>query len=97
MNYLKQIGMWLAIKLDGLKSQPVLFLIIQAVLSALALAFANDYINIPTPEIVARFLNIFLIPDLDTVFTVLLATIVALSGPRTSQLKSEALKLKGLK
>ena len=82
MDYLKQIGMWLAVKLDGLKSQPVLFLIIQALLSALALAFANDYINIPTPEIVARFLNLFLIPDLDTVFTVLLATIVALSGSR---------------
>jgi len=97
MEQLKQLGIWLATKLDSLKTQPLLFLLIQAVLSALALAFANDYINIPTPAIVANFLNLFGIPDLDTVFTVVLAIIVTLSGPRTSQLKAEGLKLKGLK
>lgn len=91
MEILKQIGMWLAVKLDALKSQPVLFILLQAVLSGLALAFANNLINIPTPQVILNFLVLFGIPDLDTVIAVILGTIVALSGPRTSKLKAEAL------
>lgn len=94
MEILKQVATWLAVQLDKLKSKVLLFLLIQAVLSALALGFANDIINVPTPQFLLSILNAFGIPDLDTVFAVILGGIVALSGPRTSQLKAEFLKEK---
>lgn len=97
MELLKQLGMWLAFQLDKLKRNVFVFLLLQAVLSGLALAFANDVINVPTPAFIAQFLNLFGVPDLDTVFTVVLATIVALNSPRTTQLKQEFLKMKSAK
>lgn len=97
-DILNKFTIWLATKLDALKvGQPVLFLFIQAVLVFFASAFADNTINIPTPEFVGKVLALFGLTDIDQVFTIVLIGLVSLIGPRTSFLKTkgEELKAKG--
>lgn len=95
MEILRKISGWLAIQLDKLKvASPVVFIIIQAILMALFTAFANNTLNLPTPEWLGKVLNTVGLVDLDGVFTTLLGLLVATVSPRTAKLKAEYLNEK---
>jgi hypothetical protein len=79
-----QIATFLAKQLDKLKvKSPIIFLGVQAILLMLAGAFIEGTFHIDTPEVLAKWVNI------DDVLTTLFVALVALVGPRTSQLVAE--------
>lgn len=92
MEILRKISQFLAVWLDKLKvASPVGFIVLQAVLMALFTAFANNTLNLPTPEWLGKILNTVGLVDLDGVITTLLGLLVATVSPRTYKLKTEAL------
>ncbi len=92
MEILRKISIWLATQLDKLKvKSPIAFLTIQGVLMALFTAFANNTLNLPTPEWLGKIFGAVGLADLDGVFTTLLGILVATVSPRTFELKAKGL------
>lgn len=89
MTIINSFAKWLATNLDKLKiTSPIAFIIIQALLGVFLGLFANDTINIPTPEIVGKVLGLIGLTDLDNFIIVLLGAVIALISPRTTFLKN---------
>ncbi len=86
-----QIATFIAKQLDKLKvKSPIVFIAVQVTLLMVTNAFVQGTFHIDTPEFLANWLNI------DDVLTTLLATLVALVGPRTTQLVAENTTVKEL-
>lgn len=76
-----QIATFLAKQLDKLKvANPYVFLGVQGILVMLSTAFVQGTFHIDTPALIAKWV------DLNSVLTGLFIALVALVGPRTSQL-----------
>jgi hypothetical protein len=79
-----QIATFLAKQLDKLKvKSPIVFIAVQSILLMLAGAFGQGTFHIDTPEFLAKWV------DINTLLTTLFVALVALVGPRTSQLVAE--------
>jgi hypothetical protein len=79
-----QIATFLAKQLDKLKVKgPIVFLAVQGILVMLAGAFVQGTFHIDTPAVIAKWV------DINAVLTTLFVALVALIGPRTSQLVAE--------
>lgn len=88
MTVLNSISKWIATQLDKLKvKNPIIFVFTQGGLGILLGLFLNDTINIPTPEILLKFLPYIGANDLDSVVIVVVGAIMAAIGPRTTLLK----------
>lgn len=76
-----QIATFLAKQLDKLKvKSPIAFIAVQSILVMLSSLFIQGTFHIDTPDFIAKW------ADLNTLVTGLLIALVALVGPRTSQL-----------
>lgn len=90
MGLLNSLSKWLATQLDKLKiKNPIAFISIQALLGIFLGLFANDSINIPTPELATKLLNLVGLTDFDGMIVILLGGIIALIGPRTTALLNQ--------
>lgn len=84
-NLMENLTAFLAKQLDKLKiSNPVVFVIVQAVLIAISGLFATNAINIPTPEVLSGLFNFIGISDLDALIGGVLVAVIALTGARTT-------------
>lgn len=93
MNILDNVAKFLATQLDKLKvANPIVFVFVQASLGIFLGLFANDTINIPTPEVVTKVLAFIGTTDLDNLVIVLLGAVIALVGPRTTLLKNGSIE-----
>lgn len=89
MGIINSLTKWLAVQLDKLKiSNPIVFYVVQGTLITITGLFVNDTINIATPDIVAKILNLVGIGDIDTLIIMVLTALVASIGPRTTALKN---------
>jgi hypothetical protein len=82
----EKIAKWLASQLDKLKlSNPLLFVVVQAILVVFVGLLENQTIVIPTPEFIGKILTIFGIESINGFIMGVLVIVIALQGTRTAK------------
>jgi len=84
-NVIEKISLWIVKQLDKLKmSNPILFVLTQALLVAFAGLLNSGTIVIPTPSILAKFLPILSVDSVNGLITGILVATMALMGLHTT-------------
>lgn len=84
-NVIEKLSLWIVKQLDKLKiKNPILFVLFQALLVAVAGLLNSGTIVIPTPEFLGKILFVIGIDSINGFLTGLLVAVMALMGLHTS-------------